>query len=101
MNWDDLPSADEVHAAIHDVVKLKARLRIAELELEIAQSEIAERAQENRAARVIGVDEASRENLKGLQYAVLNLKEQLEAAEATVAFNKHRLDVIRSLSFRR
>lgn len=100
MNWDDIPSAEEVEAALNDLATKRAELRVAELELEIAQSEVAVLAPRNKAARIIGVDEESRLKLQGFQYSVLNCKELVEKAEARVTLNKHRIDMAKSLSYR-
>lgn len=100
MNWDDIPSAEEVEAALNDLATKRAELRVAELELEIAQSEVSVLSPRNKAARIIGVDAQSREKLFGLQNQVLVCKERVENAEAQVTLNKHRIDMAKALSFR-
>lgn len=101
MSWDDIPTSDEVKDALDRVARLRAQLRVAELELEIAQAEISQIAPRNRAARIIGVDAESREKLQGLLYAVTNARALLEEAEADVSFNTHRINMAKSLNYRR
>lgn len=100
MNWDDIPGAEEVESALNDLARKRAELRVAELELEIAQSEVSVLAPRNKAARIIGVDAESRQKLYALQLSVLERKEAVEQAEAQVSLNKHRIDMAKSLSYR-
>lgn len=100
MNWDDVPSAEEVKRDLDALVEAKARLRVAELELEIAQSDIAVLAPRNRAAKIVGVSPETREQLRILLQQVTSWKNEVEMLEATVAFNNHRIGMAKALSFR-
>lgn len=101
MNWDDIPSADEVNSALNHLTMSRAELRVAELDLSIAQAEMSRISPRSTAARIIGVDDESRARLYDLQNRVLECKRIVEEAEASVQFNKHRIDLVKSLNYKR
>ena len=100
MRWDELPEIEEVRRELLALADAKAHLRMCELELTIAQALIAKAAPRNTAARIIGVDDATREKLLQLHSQVIDAKNQLDRIQADVDFSEYRKDACKITSYK-
>lgn len=98
-SWRELPDIDEVAAALKRQAFLKAQLRIAKLHLEMYQAEMARRKPRDSTVKLIGVDDATRADLKGLFDRVNEIEELLGEIEADITFYNYRRDAAKIMSY--
>lgn len=99
-SWETLPEFDAVREALTQQAALKARLKIAKLELEIYQSELMRLKPRDSTVKLIGIDDASRIRLRTLFDAVSEIEKTLDSVDANVKFHSYRLDAAKALMYR-
>ena len=100
MDWSELPDYDKVRDALKAQARLKADLRVAELELEIAQAELVRIKPRDSSVKLIGIDEESKQRLHSLHLRVIVLRAQLDELDADVKFNDYVKDAAKVMSYK-
>jgi hypothetical protein len=100
MDWSELPDIYEVRNALQELVIARANLRALELELTIVQADISVRVPRNTAARVVGIDEESRDTLIRLQRAIVEAKNSLDHWESEVKFCEFRKEAAKVVGYK-
>lgn len=100
LSWDQLPDIYEVRGVLKQLAIHRARLREAELELSIAQADIAKDNPRNTAAKVVGVSGETRTQLIRLQSEIVSIKNMIDDLEAEEKFLNFRKEIVKSVSWK-
>jgi hypothetical protein len=99
-DWEILPDAGEVHTSLMRQADLKARLKIAKLELEIYQAELVRSKPRDTSVKLIGIDDETRARVRELLQRVIDVEVELDTVDAQVKFNNHRVDAAKMLAYK-
>lgn len=99
-DWESIPDIHEVRDTLLNQADCRTRLKIAKLELEIFQAEMAQCKPRDPSVRIVGIDADTRAKLATLFQNVLNAEEALSHVDAEVKFNNHRIDSAKALMYR-
>lgn len=98
-SWRDLPDIQDVADALNQQGVLKARLRVAKLQLEIYQAELVRKKPRDSTVKLIGIDDASKAQLVLLFEKVNAIEEQLGDVEAAITFYNYRKEAAKIMSY--
>lgn len=100
MSWSDPPELEEVRAAYRNEAAYTATLRALELRLTILQARISRVTPRNTAVRVVGNNDADRDELQGLYNDIEHQRKLLDETKAEVKFLEFRLEMFKAISYR-
>lgn len=98
MNWSDVPDFTTVKDTLKKRASIKAELRIAELNLLIAESQYGK--PRNKASRLVGNNEDEQRILYNLNMHVIQLRNQLDDVDADVEILNYHKEIFKSLSYK-
>ncbi len=98
--WSELPDITDVRSALKAQAKLRAQLKVAELELEQFQAFLVQRKPRDSSVKLVGVDEQTRIKLDDLLRKVVAIKGELDEVDAEVKFNDFRREAAKIVSYR-
>lgn len=99
-SWAELPGIDDVYSSLKKQAQIKARLRVAKLELEIYQAKMTQAKPRTTSVKLVGVDEQSEVRLYELLLSVANLESELDELDAEVKFNEYRREAAKIISYK-
>lgn len=100
LSWDSLPDILEVRDTLRAIAVQRARLRELELQISILQARMSKAAPRNAAAKIIGIDEQSEQQLIGLQHNIVQVKNSIDDLEADEKFLNFRKEIVKSVSWK-
>lgn len=99
-SWYELPTQEEVHRYLKERAMLKADIETLANALQIAQAQVSQRKPRDTAARIIGIDEASSQQLLSLQNKIAELRGSLALADAEIEFHNYKREIYKALAYR-
>ena len=99
-DWAELPDISDVRDALYTQANIKAQLKIAKLELEIYQADMAPQKPRDSSVKLIGIDDTSRAHIQELLNRVVSVESELDTVDASVKFHSYRLEAAKALMYR-